>query len=97
MATKSDEIVDIPLNDLCDILQDDFLNIKDECIAWECVVRWIKYDPEERKKYITMLLQTVRLGILQTEVMKLYFAQIILVHRKPISSTSWTMSKNMNM
>lgn len=73
MATKSDEIVEMPLTDLCDILQDDFLNIKDECIAWECVVRWIQYDPEERKKYVTMLLQTVRLGILQTEVMKLNF------------------------
>lgn len=69
VATKSDEIVDFSVTDLCEILQDDLLNIKDECIAWECAVRWIKYDPEERRKHVTLLLQTVRLGILQTEVM----------------------------
>ncbi|XP_037046810.1 kelch-like protein 10 isoform X2 [Bradysia coprophila] len=67
VATKSDEIVDISLSDLQEILQDDLLNIKDECIAWECAVRWIKYDPEERKQHVPLLLQTVRLGILQTE------------------------------
>lgn len=73
VATKSDEIVDISLSDLQNILQDDLLNIKDECIAWECAVRWIKYDPEERRKHVPLLLQTVRLGILQTEVINCVF------------------------
>lgn len=68
VATKSNEIDKISLTDLCELLQDDFLNIKDECIAWECAVRWIKHDPDERRKHVPLLLQTVRLGILQTEV-----------------------------
>lgn len=90
VASKSDEIVDIPLTDLCEILRDDYLNIKDECIAWECAVRWIKHDPDERRKHVTLLLQTVRLGILQTEVMNFIITPTILVNRKPISSTLWT-------
>lgn len=90
MATQSDEIVDLSLTDLCELLQDDFLNIKDECIAWECAVRWIKYEPDDRRKHVAVLLQTVRLGILQTEVMNFIITEAILVKRSPISSTLWT-------
>ncbi|KAJ6643055.1 Kelch-like protein 10 [Pseudolycoriella hygida] len=67
VAAKGNEIVEISLKDLCTILKDDLLNIKDECTAWECAVRWIKHNSDERRQYVSMLLQTVRLGILQTE------------------------------
>lgn len=41
VATQSDEILGLPLKDLEAIVSDDELNVKNEEVVWECVLRLI--------------------------------------------------------
>lgn len=62
VVTKSDELMEISFDEMFNIMNNDMLNIKDEALAWEGILRWIKYDSHQRMQYIPMLLTTVRLG-----------------------------------
>lgn len=68
VVAKSDELLDISIDELYQIMNNDLLNIKDEALAWEGILRWIKYDADNRMKHVPLLLTTVRLGILQFQV-----------------------------
>lgn len=68
MATKSNELLEISIEEIFNIMNNDLLNIKDESLAWEGILRWVKYDRENRMEHIAMLLSTVRLGILEFQV-----------------------------
>lgn len=68
VVTKSDELMEISFDEMFHIMNNDMLNIKDEALAWEGILRWIKYDSHQRMQYIPMLLTTVRLGILEFQV-----------------------------
>lgn len=68
VAAKSDELLDISIDELYQIMNNDLLNIKDEALAWEGILRWIKYNAEQRIQHVPLLLTTVRLGILQFQV-----------------------------
>lgn len=68
VALKSEELIQMPLIELQAILNDDFLNVKDEYLVWECILRWIEYDRESRQKDVPTLLQSIRLGCLNAQV-----------------------------
>jgi hypothetical protein len=38
--------------------------VKNENIVWECVLRWIDHDTDNRKGHIVDLLKNIRLGLL---------------------------------
>jgi hypothetical protein len=44
--------------------------VKDEKVVWECILRWINHDPDNRKGHIAGLLKGVRLGLLGTKFLR---------------------------
>ncbi len=69
IATRSNELL---------MLSDD-LNVKNEEIVFECIIRWINHDLENRKQHVAKLLRCIRLGLLSTQ----YFVETVKVG-KPV-------------
>lgn len=67
VSVKSDEILLLSLEDFKAIVSHDDLNVKSEETVWEAILRWIDYDAEKRKPHIVTLMQTIRLGLLDTQ------------------------------
>lgn len=63
------------MNQLEEILKNDFLNISSEDEVLDSVVRWVNHD-ENRKKYITDLVKCLRLPHLSSEVKKKYSPKV---------------------
>lgn len=68
VAVKSEELIQMPTEELQAILNEDLLNVKDEYLVWECILRWIEYEPETRKMEMPKLLSSIRLGCLNATV-----------------------------
>ncbi|XP_308125.6 kelch-like protein 10 [Anopheles gambiae] len=66
-ATSENELLQLEVDDVCQLLADDMLNVREEDTAWEFVLRWIDHDPTKRGKHIHRLMKTVRFGLLNTE------------------------------
>lgn len=49
------------------MLAADELNVKSEEAVWECALRWVNHDPENRKHHIVTLMKSIRLGLLDTQ------------------------------
>jgi kelch-like protein 10 len=61
---QSEELLELPVEELQAVVGADELNAKSENIVWECVLRWIDHDTDNRKGYIVGLLKHIRLGLL---------------------------------
>jgi kelch-like protein 10 len=61
---QSEELLELPVEELQAIVGADGLNVKNEKIVWECVLRWIDHDTDKRKGHIVDLLKNIRLGLL---------------------------------
>lgn len=64
---KSQELLELPVDELKAMIGADELNVKGEEIVWETVLKWIDYDVEHRKPYIVDLMKNIRLGLLETQ------------------------------
>ncbi|XP_076094839.1 kelch-like protein 10 [Mytilus galloprovincialis] len=74
--SKSNEFLQLDIEEVCDLLSSDQLNVKNEEIVFDAVLRWIDYEPEYRKVHIARLLRTIRLGLLTTQ----YFVEKVKSH-----------------
>jgi hypothetical protein len=61
---QSEELLELPVEELQAIVVSDELNVKNEKMIWECVLRWIDHDTDNRKGHIVDLLKNIRLGLL---------------------------------
>jgi hypothetical protein len=61
---QSEELLELPVEELQAIVGADGLNVKNEKMVWECVLRWIDHDTDNRKGHIVDLLKNIRLGLL---------------------------------
>jgi kelch-like protein 10 len=61
---QSEELLELPVEELQAIVGADELNVKNEKMVWECVLRWIDHDSDSRKGHIVDLLKIIRLGLL---------------------------------
>ena len=75
ISLKSNEFLALHVDELVEILSSDDLNVKNEEIVFDAILRWINHDPENRKQYIINLLKCVRLGLLSTQ----YFVEKVKV------------------
>ena len=66
IATQSNEILGLTLEQLVEILDSDDLNVKNEETVFELVIRWVKHNEVERLKSIHQLMRCIRLGLLST-------------------------------
>ncbi|XP_046575253.1 LOW QUALITY PROTEIN: kelch-like protein 10 [Haliotis rubra] len=74
--SNSNEFLQLDVEEVCEILGSDDLNVKNEEIVFDAVLRWIDFDPEKRKCQIARLLKTIRLGLLTTQ----YFVEKVKSH-----------------
>ena len=72
----SNEYIQLNPDELHSVLSSDELNVKNEEIVFDAVLRWIDYDPERRKIHIAKLLRAIRLGLLTTQ----YFVEKVKPH-----------------
>ncbi|XP_058116354.1 kelch-like protein 10 [Anopheles ziemanni] len=61
------ELLRLEVDDLGALLADDLLNVREEDVVWEFLLRWINHDPGKRARYIGRLMKTVRFGLMTTE------------------------------
>jgi kelch-like protein 10 len=66
VSQKSDELLELPPQELQAMIGADELNVKCEEVVWEAVLRWINHDTQNRRGNIVDLMKKVRLGLLDT-------------------------------
>ncbi|XP_064172341.1 kelch-like protein 10 [Anguilla rostrata] len=64
VGRTSREFLGLPLPRVCDIVGDDGLNVKEEGVVFDVILRWIGHCLSERKPYISVLLPKVRMSFL---------------------------------
>ncbi|XP_061079311.1 kelch-like protein 10 [Conger conger] len=67
VGRTSPEILGLPLPQLCRIAGDDELNVKEESVVFDVILRWIAHCPSEREAYISVLLPKVRMSFLDPD------------------------------
>ena len=75
IASKSNEMLMMSDEAMVEIISSDDLNVKNEEIVFECIIRWIQHDMDKRKQHIAKLLRCIRLGLLSTQ----YFVETVKV------------------
>ena len=63
-VVESDEFLLLPLNELNQIISHDELNVRCEEEVYKAVMNWIRYNVDERKEYLSQLLQHVRFPLM---------------------------------
>jgi kelch-like protein 10 len=76
VARESDELLDVPVDEVLEIFGNDELNVKNEEVVWEAAIRWIEHDPDKRQQHIFDLLRQVRTGLMETQ----YFMERVKDH-----------------
>jgi kelch-like protein 10 len=76
ISKNSSELLELDMARFIEIITDDHLNVKNEEIVFDAVIKWIKADPNNRKSAIVELLKGVRLGLLSTQ----YFVEKVKAH-----------------
>jgi kelch-like protein 10 len=64
---QNKELLELPVEELQAIIESEELVVEDEKVVWECILRWINHDPNNRKGHIAGLLKGVRLGLLDAK------------------------------
>ncbi|XP_060529923.1 kelch-like protein 10 isoform X2 [Cylas formicarius] len=67
IASQSLEILNLNLVQLQEIINSDDLNVKSEETVWEVILKWIEYEPDQRREHIVQLMKCIRLGLLDTQ------------------------------
>ncbi|XP_043916347.1 kelch-like protein 10 [Protopterus annectens] len=67
MVKVSDEILQLSSSELGEFIEKDELNVKQEEVVFEAIMKWISHEPQERKKILPLLLQKVRLAQMNAE------------------------------
>jgi len=75
IATKSNELLMLSEEAMVEIISSDDLNVKNEEILFECIIRWTNHDLNKRKLHIAKLLRCIRLGLLSVH----YFVETVKV------------------
>lgn len=70
ITKDNDDIINLQIEDLLDIINDDALNAKNEEPIWEFCVRWIEFDEKNRFEYVPQILEGIRLGLINQDVLK---------------------------
>jgi hypothetical protein len=54
----SEQLLELPVEELVAILRDEQLNVSNEEDVWRCALRWIDRDTEDRKVHVPDLMKT---------------------------------------
>ncbi|XP_066575860.1 kelch-like protein 10 [Amia ocellicauda] len=67
VAKASEEFLVLSLDQLTNIIEKDDLNVKQEDVVFEAILRWIDHAPSERRGHISVLLPKVRMALMESE------------------------------
>ncbi|XP_048850823.1 kelch-like protein 10 [Brienomyrus brachyistius] len=67
IASSSEEFLQLTLEQLDDIIEKDELNVSQEEVVFEAILRWIAHEPSSRNGHIAVLLPKVRLALMNEE------------------------------
>ncbi|XP_072556595.1 kelch-like protein 10 [Paramormyrops kingsleyae] len=67
VASTSEEFLELSLPQLCDIIERDELNVRQEDVVFDAILRWVMHEPASRKAHISMLLPKVRMARMNIE------------------------------
>uniref|UniRef100_A0A3B3S8A8 Kelch like family member 10 n=1 Tax=Paramormyrops kingsleyae TaxID=1676925 RepID=A0A3B3S8A8_9TELE len=56
LSGAAQEFLDLTLHELSDIIEKDELNVREEDVVFEAILRWIMHEPANRKAHISVLL-----------------------------------------
>ncbi|KDR11663.1 kelch-like protein 10 [Zootermopsis nevadensis] len=76
LSQQKEEMLELSAEELQAIIESEELNVKDEKVVWEFILRWINHDPGNRKGHIVDLLKGVRLGLLDAK----FFTEMVSSH-----------------
>jgi len=68
------EFVDLAFEDLEALLKDDFLNVRNEELAFHALKTWIEHEPDGRLEHLRPLMKCVRFGLMNLG----YFTRSVL-------------------
>ncbi|XP_072212513.1 kelch-like protein 10 [Excalfactoria chinensis] len=96
----STEFLDLSIHELTDIIEKDELNVKQEEVVFDAILKWITHDPWQRKQHIPILLSKVRLALMEAD----HFMNKVKTHDyvkdnnecKPIIISTLTAMYNLN-
>ncbi|OXB63688.1 hypothetical protein ASZ78_009003 [Callipepla squamata] len=63
----STEFLDLSVSELTDIIEKDQLNVKQEEVVFDAILKWITHDSWHRKQHIPVLLSKVRLALIEVD------------------------------
>ncbi|KAM9475873.1 kelch-like protein 10 [Clarias gariepinus] len=63
----SEEFLKLKADELCEILENNNLNVREEEVVFDAIMLWIKHAPLDRKTHIALLLSKLRMGLLKQE------------------------------
>jgi kelch-like protein 10 len=67
VCQQSEELLELPVEELQAVVGADELNVENEKMVWECILRWTDHDTDNRKGNILDLLKNIRLGLLDRD------------------------------
>lgn len=80
-VVEYDEFLELTLERLKQFISSDLIDVRNEEIVYEAVMRWVKFDVDERRSYLPELLNEVRLGVLDMSSLR-------LIERDPLVTAS---------
>lgn len=63
-VTGYDEFLDLSFDRLSSFISSDFIDVRSEEIVYDAVIRWVKFDLEERQSFLSQLLEDIRLPVI---------------------------------
>ncbi|XP_059215536.1 kelch-like protein 10 [Centropristis striata] len=81
VAGFSRKFLQVSVKQLADLLEKDELNVRQESVVFEAILRWVDYDPEGRKHHMPMLLSKVRLVLMSIKYLNETVNTNVLVSR----------------
>jgi kelch-like protein 10 len=94
VSQESDEILELTSDTLQEIIAADELNVRKEEVVWECVLRWVERDEDNRRANIHHLFRRLRIGLIDNH----YFYTNVITHNYVVENEEcYTITKDMLM
>jgi len=78
---ETEEFKNVSFRLMCLLMSSSELNVTDEMLAYEAVIKWVKEDREERKKYLAELVSHLKLPLLSPAYLQKHVATEDLIKK----------------
>ncbi|KAG2467034.1 KLH10 protein, partial [Polypterus senegalus] len=68
LVMVSEEFLQLTFAELCDIIERDELNVRNESLVFTAVLKWTSHHPHDRNGFLTRLLSKVRLSLIDQDL-----------------------------